>query len=143
MPKRTKSSRRWLDEHESDVYVQRARAEGFRSRAAFKLEDIQRTDRILRPGMTIVDLGAAPGGWSQYAAKLLRGNGRIVALDILLYDPGDPEDDAWADEMYGLLCEARAEGRLIDVPLGECEARKGSPNRQLLKDYSYWFWNNR
>ena len=56
---------------------------------------------------------------------------------------GDPEDDAWADEMYGLLCEARAEGRLIEVPLGECEAKKGSPNRQLLKDYSYWFWNNR
>ena len=56
---------------------------------------------------------------------------------------GDPEDDAWADEMYGLLCEARAEGRLIEVPLGECEAKKGSPNRQLLKDYAYWFWNNR
>jgi hypothetical protein len=56
---------------------------------------------------------------------------------------GDPEDDAWADEMYGLLCKARAGGRLTEVPLGECEARKGSPNRQLLKDYSYWFWNNR
>jgi Calcium binding len=56
---------------------------------------------------------------------------------------GDPEDDAWADEMYGLLCEARAEGRLTEVPLGECEAKKGSANRQLLKDYSYWFWNNR
>jgi hypothetical protein len=56
---------------------------------------------------------------------------------------GDPEDDPWVDEMYGLLCEARAEGRLIEVPLGECEAKKGSPNRQLLKDYAYWFWNNR
>jgi hypothetical protein len=56
---------------------------------------------------------------------------------------GDPEDDSGADEMYGLLCEARTEGRLIEVPLAECEAKKGSPNRQLLKDYSYWFWNYR
>jgi hypothetical protein len=56
---------------------------------------------------------------------------------------GDAEHHAWADEMCGLLCEARAEGRLIEVPLGECEAKKGSPHRQLLKDYSYWFWNNR
>src|SRR5262245_43210552 len=56
---------------------------------------------------------------------------------------GDPEDDTWAGETYGLLCEARAEGRLVEVPLGECEAKKGGPNRRLLKDYSYWFWNNR
>jgi hypothetical protein len=54
---------------------------------------------------------------------------------------GDPED--CADEMYGLLCEARAEGRLVEVPLAECEAKKSGPNRQHLKDYSYWFWNNR
>ena len=86
MVKRTKSSRRWLQEHERDVYVKRAREEGYRSRAAFKLEEIQRTDRILRPGMTLVDLGAAPGGWSQLAAKILRGKGRIIALDILPMD---------------------------------------------------------
>ncbi len=86
MPKRTKSSRRWLQEHERDVYVKRAREEGYRSRAVFKLEEIQRTDRILRPGMTVVDLGAAPGGWSQFAAKILRGRGRIIALDILPMD---------------------------------------------------------
>ena len=67
------------------------------------------------------------------------GPGQTVKITGL----GDPEDDAWADEMYGLLCEARAKGRLIDVPLAECEAKKGRPNRQLLKDYSYWFWNNR
>jgi 23S rRNA (uridine2552-2'-O)-methyltransferase len=87
MAKRTESSRRWLAEHESDEFVKRAREEGYRSRAVYKLEDIQRTDRIIRPGMTIVDLGAAPGGWSQLAAKLLRGNGRIVANDILPMDP--------------------------------------------------------
>lgn len=86
MTKRTKSSRRWLDEHESDVYVKRARESGFRSRAVFKLDEIQRTDRIIKPGMTIVDLGAAPGGWSQLAAKLMHGKGRIIALDILPMD---------------------------------------------------------
>jgi len=84
--KRTKSSRQWLAEHESDVYVKRARESGFRSRAVFKLDEIQRTDRLIKPGMTIVDLGAAPGGWSQLAAKLLHGRGRIVALDILPMD---------------------------------------------------------
>ena len=83
MTKRSKSSARWLAEHESDPYVKRAREEGWRSRAAFKLEEIQRTDRLLRPGITVVDLGAAPGGWSQYAARLLAGKGRVIALDVL------------------------------------------------------------
>jgi 23S rRNA (uridine2552-2'-O)-methyltransferase len=87
MAKRSKSSRRWLAEHERDVFVKRARESGFRSRATFKLEEIQRTDRILRPGMVVIDLGAAPGGWSQYAAKVLAGRGRILALDILPMDP--------------------------------------------------------
>ena len=86
MVKRTESSRRWLAEHESDEFVKKAREAGYRSRAVYKLEDIQRTDRIIRPGMTIVDLGAAPGGWSQLAAKLLKGQGRIVANDILPMD---------------------------------------------------------
>jgi 23S rRNA (uridine2552-2'-O)-methyltransferase len=83
MPKRTKTSAAWLAEHESDPYVIRAREEGWRSRAAFKLEEIQRTDRILKPGMTVVDLGAAPGGWSQFAARTLAGKGRVIALDVL------------------------------------------------------------
>jgi 23S rRNA (uridine2552-2'-O)-methyltransferase len=86
MTKRTKSSRRWLAEHAADPFVKRARESGFRSRAVFKLEDIQRTDRLIRPGMSIVDLGAAPGGWSQLAVKLLQGRGRIIALDILPMD---------------------------------------------------------
>jgi len=83
MPKRSKSSARWLAEHASDPFVKRAHEEGWRSRAAFKLEEIQRTDRLLQPGMTVVDLGAAPGGWSQYAARLLAGRGRVIALDVL------------------------------------------------------------
>lgn len=83
MPRRTKSSARWLAEHAADPYVKRAHEEGWRSRAAFKLEEIQRSDHLLRPGMTVVDLGAAPGGWSQYAARTLAGKGRVIALDVL------------------------------------------------------------
>jgi 23S rRNA (uridine2552-2'-O)-methyltransferase len=83
MAGRTKSSERWLREHESDPFVKAARAAGWRSRAVYKLEEIERSDKILKPGGVIVDLGAAPGGWSQYAAKVLRGQGRIVASDIL------------------------------------------------------------
>ena len=83
MPKRSKSSARWLAEHAADPYVKRAHDEGWRSRAAFKLEEIQKSDRLLKPGMTVVDLGAAPGGWSQYAARTLNGKGRVIALDVL------------------------------------------------------------
>jgi len=83
VPRRSKSSTRWLAEHARDPYVKRAHEQGWRSRAAFKLEEIQRSDRILRPGMVVVDLGAAPGGWSQYAARVLGGQGRVIALDLL------------------------------------------------------------
>ena len=84
---RSKSSRRWLDEHEHDVYVRRARDEGYRSRAVYKLLEIQQRDRVLRPGMRVVDLGAAPGGWSQLAAREVGAKGQVIALDILPMDP--------------------------------------------------------
>jgi 23S rRNA (uridine2552-2'-O)-methyltransferase len=83
MAKRSKSSTRWLAEHASDPYVKRAHEEGWRSRAAFKLEEIQKSDRLLKQGMTVVDLGAAPGGWSQFAARYLAGKGRVIAVDVL------------------------------------------------------------
>ncbi len=86
MPKRTKSSARWLAEHANDEYVKRAKAEGWRSRAVYKLAEIQVTERLLRPGIRCVDLGAAPGGWSQYAARIVGGKSRIVATDILPMD---------------------------------------------------------
>jgi hypothetical protein len=76
--------------------------------------------------------------WSPESG-LVGGSTHAVTITGL----GDPEDDPWVDEMYGLLCQAKAKGRVIDVPLAECEAKKGSPNRQLLEDYSYWFWNYR
>jgi len=72
-----------MQEHVNDAYVQRAKAEGFRSRASFKLMEIDDRDRLIRPGEIVVDLGAAPGGWSQVAAKRLGGKGRVIALDLL------------------------------------------------------------
>ncbi len=86
MPKRTKSSARWLAEHVNDEYVKRAQREGWRSRAVYKLEEIQLREHLLRPGIRCVDLGAAPGSWSQYAARLLGGQGHLVATDILPMD---------------------------------------------------------
>ena len=88
MPTRSKSSQRWLKEHFSDPYVKKAQAEGLRSRAAYKLEELVARDRLLKPGMVVVDLGAAPGGWSQWVRQELARldpakPGRVVALDIL------------------------------------------------------------
>jgi 23S rRNA (uridine2552-2'-O)-methyltransferase len=115
MTKRTKSSRRWLAEHESDPFVKRARSEGRRSRAIYKLEEIQRQDRILKPGMTVVDLGAAPGGWSQYAADILRGKGRVLATDILAMEdlPGVEfvQGDFSSDETFADLLQRLSEGK--------------------------------
>jgi 23S rRNA (uridine2552-2'-O)-methyltransferase len=84
---RSKSSRRWLDRQLHDPYVQRAQREGYRSRAAYKLLEIQDKDRLLRPGDRVVDLGAAPGSWSQVAAHLVGPAGRVIALDILAMEP--------------------------------------------------------
>jgi 23S rRNA (uridine2552-2'-O)-methyltransferase len=84
---RSKSSSRWLKEHFDDEYVQRSRQEGYRSRAVYKLIEIQQKDRVLKPGMTVIDLGAAPGGWSQYVATVLGSKGRMIALDILPIEP--------------------------------------------------------
>ncbi len=84
---RTRSSQRWLARNAKDPYVKRARQEGARSRAIYKLEEIDRRDRLLRPGMTVVDLGAAPGGWSQYVKSRVGDTGRVLALDILPMEP--------------------------------------------------------
>lgn len=85
--KRSASSKRWLHEHRSDTYVKQARHEGYRSRAVYKLEELDQRDRLLKPGISIVDLGAAPGGWCQYIERKLGDRVRIVATDILPMDP--------------------------------------------------------
>lgn len=83
----SKSSDRWLKEHFSDPYVKQAQQEGYRSRAVYKLIEIDDRDRLLRPGITVVDLGAAPGGWSQIASKRVGKNGTVIALDLLPIEP--------------------------------------------------------
>ncbi|MBK5073641.1 23S rRNA (uridine(2552)-2'-O)-methyltransferase RlmE [Budviciaceae bacterium CWB-B4] len=85
--KRSASSTRWLQEHFNDKYVQQAQKKGLRSRAWFKLDEIQQADKLFKPGMTIVDLGAAPGGWSQYVVTQIGNIGRVIACDILPMDP--------------------------------------------------------
>ncbi|MFK5895099.1 MAG: 23S rRNA (uridine(2552)-2'-O)-methyltransferase RlmE [Pseudomonadota bacterium] len=83
---RSKTSSQWLTEHFSDTYVKKAQQLGYRSRAAFKLLEIQEKDKIIKPGMFVVDLGSAPGGWSQVARQFIGKKGKIVALDILAMD---------------------------------------------------------
>ena len=122
MPKRTKSSSRWLQEHASDPYVKRARQEGWRSRAVFKLEQIQRATRLIKPGMLIVDLGAAPGGWSQFAARALQGRGEVFALDLLpmpavpgvTFLQGDFREQECLERLLGLL-----RGRKVDLVMSD------------------------
>ena len=84
---RSKSSKAWMQEHVNDPYVRRAQAEGMRSRAAYKLQQLAERDKLLNPGMTVVDLGAAPGGWSQVAGRVAGDGGRVVAVDLLDMTP--------------------------------------------------------
>jgi 23S rRNA (uridine2552-2'-O)-methyltransferase len=83
----TKSNKQWLRRHVTDSYVRKAREQGYRSRAAFKLLEIDAKEKLLRPGMTVVDLGAAPGGWSQVAAQKVKPGGRVIAIDLLEIAP--------------------------------------------------------
>ncbi|AQL39441.1 23S rRNA (uridine(2552)-2'-O)-methyltransferase RlmE [Pseudomonas syringae] len=83
---RSKTSHNWLKEHFDDKYVKMAQKDGYRSRASYKLLEIQEKDKVIRPGMTVIDLGAAPGGWSQVTSRLIGGQGRLIASDILEMD---------------------------------------------------------
>jgi len=120
---RTKSSSRWLQRHVSDEFVKRAQKDGYRSRAAYKLEEIDRADGLLRPGMTVVDLGAAPGGWSQYTVRRMGKSGRIVALDILAIEPilgveviqGDFTDSEVLDSLKERLAAAAVDLVISDM----------------------------
>ena len=86
MAKKRSSSKAWLKEHRDDLYVQQAQRDGYRSRACYKLLEIQEKDKLIQPGMTVLDLGSAPGGWSQVAADLVGHEGRVIASDILPMD---------------------------------------------------------
>lgn len=120
--KQSASSKRWLKEHFDDKYVQQAQKQGLRSRAVFKLEEIQLKDQLLKPGMTVVDLGAAPGGWSQFATQLVGDNGQVIACDILPMDTlagvdflqGDFRDDAVLDALL-----IKIGGKGVDIVMSD------------------------
>jgi 23S rRNA (uridine2552-2'-O)-methyltransferase len=119
---RSKSSGRWLQRHFNDAYVRQAQQAGYRSRAAFKLLEINERDHILRPGMTVVDLGAAPGGWTQVAAKIVGERGQVIALDILPMDsmPGIRfiHGDFREDTVFGALLDMVGEQR-VDLVISD------------------------
>ncbi len=132
MATRSRSSQRWLKEHFSDPYVKKAQAEGMRSRAAYKLEELVERDQLLKPGMLVVDLGAAPGGWSQWVRQALDGAdranpGRVIALDILEMPPlagveflhGDFRDDVVLSSLEAMLQE-----RPVDLVLSDMAPNK-------------------
>jgi 23S rRNA (uridine2552-2'-O)-methyltransferase len=120
--KRTKTSKAWMMEHVTDPYVQLAKHEGYRSRASYKLLEINERDHLLKPGMRVVDLGATPGGWSQVAAQKLAGQGKVIALDLLEMLPlagvtfiqGDFREDAVLDELVKAL-----DGRPVDLVISD------------------------
>lgn len=111
-----------MHEHVTDPYVQRAKAEGWRSRAVFKLMEIDEKDRLLKPGMTVVDLGAAPGSWSQYAVKRIKPNGLLFALDLLEIQPIEGvsflQGDFREEDVLQRL-EAGLDGRAVDLVLSD------------------------
>ena len=119
---RSKSSSRWMAEHFEDEYVKMAQAQGYRSRAVFKLKEIQEKDQLIKPGMNIVDLGAAPGGWSQFARQLLGKKNKLIALDILPMDAlegvdfiqGDFREESVMEELFIAL-----EGLPVDLVMSD------------------------
>jgi 23S rRNA (uridine2552-2'-O)-methyltransferase len=111
--KPSKTSKQWMREHVSDPYVQLAQKDGYRSRAAYKLIEIDEKDHLLKPGMVVVDLGATPGGWSQVAAHKVGRGGKVIALDLLLLDP-----IAGVDFIQGDFCEDAVLKQLEDLLQG-------------------------
>lgn len=128
---RSKSSARWLREHFTDKYVLCAREEGYRSRSAYKLLEIQEKDRLLQPGMTVVDLGAAPGGWSQLVVRLVGSGGAVIAVDLLPMEPLPGvtflQGDFREAKVLDSLLEALA-GRPVDLVISDM-----APNTSGIK----------
>ena len=119
---RSKSSSKWLREHFTDEYVKRAQKEGYRSRAIYKLSEIDQRDHVFRPGMTVVDLGAAPGGWSQYVRERVGARGRVFALDVLPMDalPGvDFIQGDFTEEAPLAALRAALAARPVDVVISD------------------------
>ena len=120
--KKSHSSKQWLRRHVNDPYVQRSKKDGYRSRSAYKLTEIDDRDKVLKPGQLVVDLGAAPGGWSQVAAKRLGPTGKVVAIDLLAMEP--VSGVTFLQEDFGTAKGLRAvegalQGRQVDVVLSD------------------------
>ncbi len=123
MAKKRSSSKAWLKEHRDDPYVQRAQREGYRSRACYKLLELQEKDRLIRPGMTVLDLGSAPGGWSQVAVEQVGHRGRVIASDILPMDNlagvefvlGDFTEDGVFEQILAVIGEAPVDIVISDM----------------------------
>jgi len=122
MARKKGSSKSWLKEHRDDPYVQRAQKEGYRSRSSYKLLEIQEKDKLIRPGMTIIDLGAAPGGWSQVAAQLVGAKGRVIASDILQMDTLEDveiiQGDFTEEEIFEQILAA-VNGAAVDLVISD------------------------
>ncbi len=120
---RSKSSGRWLKEHFNDAYVKESQKDGYRSRASYKLIELDKKDRLFKPGMTVVDLGAAPGGWSQVAAEIIGDKGTLLASDILPMDPiagvefiqGDFTEEAVLEQLLSAMDGAKADIVISDM----------------------------
>ena len=120
---RTKSSNEWLRRHVNDPYVKQAQLDGYRSRSAYTLIELNEKDRLIKPGMRIMDLGSAPGGWSQVAGKLVGKKGRVLATDILPMDPianvdfiqGDFTDEKIVEQLLGWLGDGKFDLVISDI----------------------------
>jgi len=130
--KPSKTSKAWMQEHLNDEFVKRAQKDGYRARAAYKLLEIDDKDKLIKPGMTVVDLGSTPGSWSQVAVQRIKGQGRVIALDMLDMHPipgveficGDFREDSVLKQL-----EASLNGKLVDVVIADM-----APNMSGLKD---------
>lgn len=130
--KPSKTSKAWMQEHLNDEFVKRAQKDGYRARAAYKLLEIDDKDKLIKPGMTVVDLGSTPGSWSQVAVQRIKGQGRVIALDILEMHPipgveficGDFREETVLKQL-----EASLNGKLVDLVIADM-----APNMSGLKD---------
>lgn len=150
MPKKSKhrSNQNWINRHVNDNFVKKARKEGYRARSVYKLEEIDRRDKLVRPGMKIIDLGAAPGGWCQYVSRKIAGNGTLIAIDLLPMDAvegvefvqGDFTDAAIQAQISDLLDGSKLDLVLSDMApnLSGIPAADQARSIGLAEEVLYW-----
>lgn len=148
--KRTRTSKGWMQEHVNDEYVKRAQRDGYRARAAYKLIEIDDKDHLIKPGMVIVDLGSTPGSWSQVVSQRLKGQGKIIALDLLEMQPipgvhfiqGDFREDAVLAQLEASLGESRVDLVIADMApnisgISDVDQANAMYLTELALDFSY------